>query len=101
MALKINQHQIQMNRVFLSVIAGIFCGIIRIEGVIHGLGVYIGWQLLGSLLMAIMTTLGGGGASITEFFPNGLRDIFLSEIFSGIMTFILVWTIVYDVVHIF
>ena len=96
--LKQNQYQVQMNRTLLSVIAGVVCGIIRVEGVFNGLLMYMLWQILGSTLMWRFAI---PSASSSLCFPNGTREIFQSQLFSGLMTFILVWTLVYDLVHIF
>lgn len=96
--LKFNEYQLQMNRIFLASIAGLVSGILRVEGILMGLGMYLLWNLIGS---SIITFYLGGVPQTRRFFPNGTRDIFLSQIFSGIMTFILVWTLVYDIVHIF
>ena len=94
--LKLNEYQIQMNRLLLAVIAGTVAGILRIEGVMYGVGVFSFWNILGSAIMAVSL-----GKSSRDYFPNGARDVFLSQNFSGLMTFILVWTLVYDIVHIF
>ena len=94
-ALRLNEHQVQMNRLLLSLIAGVVCGILRIEGVINGVGMYLLWQVIGSSIMVVAMR------DAKKYFPHGNRDVFLGQIFSGIMTFILVWTLVYDVVHIF
>ena len=88
----------QMNRILLSVIAGTICGIIRIEGILNGVGMYVLCQFVGSILMSVFACPNGGPS---EYFQSGVRDIILGENFSGIMTFILVWTLVYDIVHIF
>jgi hypothetical protein len=95
--LKMNEYQLQMNRIYLALIAGIVSGILRVEGIVNGLAMYVLWNLIGSSILAVYM----GGSSATKHFPNGLVDIFTSQIFSGIMTYILVWTLVYDVVHIF
>jgi len=97
--LKQNLYQIQMNRMLLSVIAGIVCGIIRVEGVLSGVLMYCLWQLVGSVLMLKFAIASGSCPS--HYFPSGTSEIFVSQNFSGIMTFILVWTLVYDLVHIF
>jgi hypothetical protein len=97
--LKQNLYQIQMNRMLLSVIAGLVCGIIRVEGVLSGVLMYCLWQLVGSVLMLKIAIPSGSCPS--HYFPSGTFEIFVSQNFSGIMTFILVWTLVYDLVHIF
>lgn len=95
--LKMNEYQLQMNRIFLAFIAGLVSGILRVEGILHGLGMYVLWNLIGSTILVLYM----GPSHTKDFFPNGTRDVYLSQIFAGIMTFILVWTVVYDVVHIF
>ena len=99
MILKQNLHQIQMNRMLLSVISGVVCGIMRIEGVFNGVLMYCLWQLVGSVVMVKFSIPSNSSPSL--YFPSGAREVFLSQNFSGIMTFILVWTLVYDLVHIF
>ena len=94
--LKLNQYQLQMNRILIATVSGIVSGILRVEGVAFGLLVFIACNLIGSAVMCL--TMKGG---VTNYFPNGVRDVFLSQNFSGLMTYILVWTLVYDVVHIF
>lgn len=90
-----NTHQIQMSRTLLAVIAGSFAGILHIEGLLNGIMVYLVWQLIGSaVLIQYMKRP-------AEYFPNGSRDVITTGLFSGIMTFVLVWTLVYDIVFIF
>jgi hypothetical protein len=97
-ALKANEYQVQINRILLAVIAGAVSGILRVEGILNGLIMYALWNIVGSLIMIFMA---GGPSKARKCFPNGTWDILLSQNFSGVMTFILIWTIVYDVVHIF
>jgi hypothetical protein len=97
-AFKTNEYQLQMARILIALIAGIVSGILRVEGILNGLGMYALWNVLGSATVIVYM---GGVARASKHFPNGARDVFLYHIFSGIMTFILVWTVVYDVVHIF
>ncbi len=95
MPLKKNMLQMQMNRTLLAVIAGVFAGIVRVEGLLLGMAVFLGWQLVGSAVVL------GYLRRPEEYFPKGLRDLFVSGLFSGMMTFVLVWTLVYDLVYIF
>ena len=95
--LKLNEYQIQMNRILLAVIIGTAAGILRVEGILHGLVMFVLCNLVGSGILTAYI----GPSHVTEYFPNGSRDIFLGQNFSGLMTYILVWTLVYDVVHIF
>lgn len=96
-SVKQNEYQMQMNRIFLAVLAGVVAGILRVEGVQAGLLMFMVWNLIGSAVMSVSI----GVSSAASYFPNGIRDILLSQIFSGLLTYILVWTLVYDVVHIF
>ena len=97
-ALKTNEYQLQMTRILIALIAGIVSGILRVEGIIHGMGMFALWNVIGSVTVILYM---GGLSGALKYFPNGVGEIFLSQIFSGIMTFILVWTVVYDIVHIF
>lgn len=95
---KQNEYQMQMNRIFMALIAGVVSGILRVEGVASGLMMYILSNLVGSAIICVNL---GGVTSSKSYFPNGVRDIMTGQIFSGFLTFILVWTLVYDIVHIF
>lgn len=94
-ALKRNHHQMAMCRLLLGVLAGVVSGILRVEGIVNGLLMFLVANLVGSVVMCVQTR------PVKAYFENGLRDVFTAQLFSGTMTYILVWTLVYDIVHIF
>lgn len=87
--------QLGMIRTLLAVIAGVFAGILHIEGLLLGLTSYIGWQLVGSGIVWVHV------GCVETYFPKGKNDLLMNGFFSGMMTFVLVWTLVYDLVYIF
>lgn len=93
--LKQNMVQMQMNRTLLAVIAGVFAGVVHVEGLLLGMLVYCAWQLVGAAI------IWGYIKTPEAYFPKGVRDLLTSGLFSGMMTFVLVWTLVYDLVYIF
>ena len=95
--LKQNEHQMQMNRICIALIAGVVSGILRVEGLQSGSLMFVLWNLIGSAIMIASV----GFSSARSYFPNGVMDILTSQLFSGLLTYILIWTFVYDIVHIF
>jgi hypothetical protein len=97
LATMINSYYMQMNRVLIAVLVGVLCGILRVEGLIAGLSAFLIGNVVGSGIM--LGSLRGKPAG--EYFQSGAFEIFHSNLFSGLLPFILVWTVVYDVIHIF
>ena len=95
--LKLNQYQVQMNRILIAVISGVVAGIFRIEGILNGLVFLFFSNVLGSTIMCLSMRTEG----VSSYFPGGVKDVYLSQNMAGLMTYILVWTLAYDIIHIF
>ncbi|PFH33050.1 hypothetical protein BESB_082490 [Besnoitia besnoiti] len=89
-----NYRQVAINRHLAAVVAGSVAGVFGLEG-LPGLFVFILVTLLGACLMVAET-----GFQCKSFFTNP-KDIFFAQFFTAALTFILVWTLVYNVVYIF
>ncbi|EER02594.1 conserved hypothetical protein [Perkinsus marinus ATCC 50983] len=73
-------------RTFSAILGGILAGIFRVEGLQYGL-----------ILFALYIRLGGDGK---KYFINE-KDMMIGQLSTGLMGFVLMWTLVYDCVHIF
>ena len=78
-----------------SVLAGVVAGILRVEGLISG-GVCFAISMCLSSLLILASIRGSKSRSL--FFE---QDFFFSEFFSGLLVFVLTWTLAYDFVHLF
>jgi hypothetical protein len=90
-----NENIIYKCRIFGAVVAGMLTGVFGLTG-LAGFAVFI----LSSLLISLFLVL-----SLPKFSIDGLFTSWSSIIFGGLvqgaMTFILVWTLTYDIVYIF
>ena len=77
-----------------AVLAGTIAGILRVEGVLFGILFYYAAMLSCSALVVFTVP------RISDFFAES-RGVFTAGINSGLMGFILCWTIAYNVCHIF
>mmetsp|Transcript_9241 Transcript_9241/g.11189 ORF Transcript_9241/g.11189 Transcript_9241/m.11189 type:complete len:90 (+) Transcript_9241:3-272(+) len=82
-------------RTFSAILGGILAGIFRVEGLQYGLLLFAIVQLFGSLLLYLR--LGGNGK---KYFISE-KDVAIGQLSTGLMGFVLMWTLVYDCVHIF
>merc|ERR1712217_324830 len=73
-------------RVFSSVIAGCVAGLLKCEG-FSGVFVFIVVTLIHSTMIMVKM-----GFNVTRHFPRG-HDIFVSQFSSGLMSYILFWTL--------
>ncbi|KAF4658152.1 hypothetical protein FOZ61_005819 [Perkinsus olseni] len=94
-ALANNMRLLGSCRTFSAILGGILAGIFRVEGLQYGLVLFAVVQLLGSLLLYVR--LGGDGK---KYFISE-KDVMVGQLFTGLMGFVLMWTLVYDCVHIF
>ena len=79
-------NDMQMARMLIAVLGGIVAGILRIGGVGNGLICFALSNIIGSLIL---------------WQKGEVTEVFSSNMFTGLLSYILVWTLVYDVVHIF
>eukprot|EP00929_Paragymnodinium_shiwhaense_P122247 TRINITY_DN94877_c0_g1_i1.p2 TRINITY_DN94877_c0_g1~~TRINITY_DN94877_c0_g1_i1.p2 ORF type:complete len:127 (-),score=26.40 TRINITY_DN94877_c0_g1_i1:192-572(-) len=81
-------------RVFSGVMAGCIAGVLMFEGV-AGILIFVAVTALHSLM--IWAKMGFNGA---RHFPT-TKDVFTSQFTAGLLSFILFWTLSFDMVHIF
>merc|ERR1719198_1159772 len=93
-ALQHNARTLAHTRIFSGCMAGGVAGLLKCEG-LSGVFVFIVITLLHSAM--IFMKMGG---DVTRHFPKA-QDIFVSQFSHGVMSFILFWTLAYDMVHIF
>uniref|UniRef100_A0A7S2NGN3 ER membrane protein complex subunit 6 n=1 Tax=Zooxanthella nutricula TaxID=1333877 RepID=A0A7S2NGN3_9DINO len=94
MALQHNARALAHARVFSGVMAGCVAGLLRCEG-LAGLFVFVFVTLAHSAMIFVKMSF-----QVQRHFPKP-HDIFVSSFAGGIMSFILFWTLSFDVVHIF
>lgn len=93
-ALQQNMRTLSHCRIFAGVMAGCIAGLLKIEGLL-GVAVFIVVTLIHSTMIAAKM-----GFEITRHFPKS-RDLFVSQFGGGLLSFILFWTLSFDMVHIF
>jgi hypothetical protein len=86
-----NSHTLERMRILTSILAAVLAGLFDVN-LYGGVGVYIGLHLIITLL--IFVTLKG---RITDFFLKEL-DL-LGGLGSGVLAFLCVWIIVYNIVY--
>ena len=89
-----NQAELMKARGLAAVLAGLVAGILRVEGVIFGSIFYLIAMLASSALVAFAVP------RLDEYFAEP-KSVHTSGIGSGLMGFILCWTIAYNLCHIF
>mmetsp|Transcript_102851 Transcript_102851/g.245119 ORF Transcript_102851/g.245119 Transcript_102851/m.245119 type:complete len:114 (+) Transcript_102851:82-423(+) len=93
-ALQENMRTLSNCRICAGVMSGCIAGLLKIEGTL-GVLVFIVVTLIHSLMICVKL-----GFEITGHFPKS-RDVFVSQFGGGLLSFILFWTLSYDLVHIF
>uniref|UniRef100_A0A7S0ZNZ5 ER membrane protein complex subunit 6 n=1 Tax=Noctiluca scintillans TaxID=2966 RepID=A0A7S0ZNZ5_NOCSC len=93
-ALQHNVRALGHSRVSAGIVAGCVAGLLKFEG-LSGLCVFVLITVLHSLM--ILTRM---GLSSRRHFPR-THDVFLNQFSHGLLSFILFWTLAYDMVHIF
>jgi len=89
-----NLAELMKARGLAAVLAGVVAGILRIEGVVFG-GVFFLTAMLASSALVAWSARPAG-----DFFAEG-GQVFSFGLSSGLMGFVLCWTIVYNLCHIF
>ena len=87
---KKNEYYMQMTRILIAVLAGIVAGILRVEGIANGVLLFVLANLVGSLILVFL-----------HRDDKTTCNFFVSNFFGGALSFILMWTLVYDVIHIY
>eukprot|EP00933_Yihiella_yeosuensis_P064664 TRINITY_DN68126_c0_g1_i1.p1 TRINITY_DN68126_c0_g1~~TRINITY_DN68126_c0_g1_i1.p1 ORF type:complete len:126 (+),score=20.84 TRINITY_DN68126_c0_g1_i1:102-479(+) len=93
-SLQLNARTLGNCRIFSGVMAGCIAGLLKIEG-LSGVLVFILTTLLHSAMIFVKM-----GGSVSRHFLKS-HDVFTTQFLAGLMSFILFWTLAYDMVHIF
>eukprot|EP01095_Lingulamoeba_sp_RSL-Kostka_P009775 TRINITY_DN3393_c0_g1_i1.p1 TRINITY_DN3393_c0_g1~~TRINITY_DN3393_c0_g1_i1.p1 ORF type:complete len:110 (+),score=1.30 TRINITY_DN3393_c0_g1_i1:44-373(+) len=91
----INRRVVYNARIMISVIAGIYAGIMGATN-LFGLIIYL---MISILLLSLVLIL-KIKFDFSSFFQSKLL-IFKEGLFQGLMTFVLFWTLAYNIVHIY
>lgn len=92
-----NSETVYRVRTLTSLLAGIAAGVLGITGV-YGLLFFIAHAALTAAALERFSCKGKADA----YFPAGKKQLFsFSELTTGALTYILVWTLVYDSIYIF
>ncbi|OEH78363.1 rab5-interacting protein [Cyclospora cayetanensis] len=89
-----NLRQIHLNRHMTALTAGAVAGICGLEN-LAGFGVYMLLTVMGSLVFLLEAKM-----RLNAFFLKPTEP-FTGSLFSGLMTFVLSWTLVYNAVYVF
>uniref|UniRef100_A0A1X7V0W6 ER membrane protein complex subunit 6 n=1 Tax=Amphimedon queenslandica TaxID=400682 RepID=A0A1X7V0W6_AMPQE len=93
-AVRHNASLIEYGRTSISVIAGVTAGILGLTG-IYGFGFYLIYSFVMSGLLVIKV-----GSKWNKYFQS--RYAMLTDgVFGGLFTYVLLWTFVYGLVHVF
>ena len=84
------------SRILTSIGGGAVTGILGYTG-LSGFLAYILFYILGSLLVLVR---GGNGFSGSAWFASS-SDFWTGGLSQGVMTFVLFWTLFYDIVHVY
>lgn len=93
-AVRHNASLIEYGRTSVSVIAGVTAGILGLTG-LYGFGLYLIYSFVMSALIMIKV-----GSKWNKYFQS--RYTLLTDgVFGGLFTYVLLWTFVYGLVHVF
>ncbi|CAK0860674.1 unnamed protein product [Prorocentrum cordatum] len=93
-ALAANSKSLGHARVLAGAVAGCVAGLLRCEG-LSGVLLFLTVTLLHSAMIYAKM-----GFNVTRYFQK-TQDIFVRDCTHGLLPFILIWTLVYDMAHIF
>lgn len=91
-----NQEIVTRLRTITTLVAGITAGIMGVTGW-YGALVFLGMNALAFTVLKVLT-----GTSSKSYFVGGSQELFsFSSLSTGALTFVFVWTIIYDSIYIF
>ena len=93
-----NHMEFSQSRNLAAILAGCVAGILKVEGYIPGAIFYLISMFSSSVLITVKA--GGSFQRLEDFFTSK-KFVFSGEIFSGLLVFVLCWTLAYDLVHVF
>lgn len=92
-----NFEKLQEIRIMSSLLSGIGAGVLGLTG-IYGFLFFI----VLSVITSCLTLYFGCKGSTKLYLPGGKKPFFdITQIFSGCSTFLFVWTVTYDAIHLF
>lgn len=94
----INNDTVYRIRTMTSLVAGVAAGILGVTGLYGVIFFVVHALVVAKLIQMILCT----GKNATPYFSQGAKQLFsFSELSTGMLTYILVWTLVYDSIYIF
>jgi hypothetical protein len=90
----LNQTELMKARTLASVLAGVVAGTLRVEGVVIG-GLFFIFAMLASSALLIFAL-----PRVSDYFATQ-QEIYTLGLGSGLMGYVLTWTVVYNLCHIF
>lgn len=88
-----NWQSIEFVRNVASLTFGILAGILRLESQYGFIFYFVSSTFVSSLIYLVMT-----GSEPSKYFVSPTSDVWFSEIFGGLSSFILTWTLFYNLV---
>ena len=89
-----NHNELMKARGLASVLAGVVAGILRVEGVVYGAIFFVLVMLASSLVVVHHVQ------KVSDYFAEP-ASVYTNGLSSGLMGFVLSWTVVYNLCHIF
>mmetsp|Transcript_47745 Transcript_47745/g.116990 ORF Transcript_47745/g.116990 Transcript_47745/m.116990 type:complete len:113 (+) Transcript_47745:138-476(+) len=96
LALARNATVTYQQRVLSAIIAGCVAGTLGLQSW-RGFVLYVVWMLC----VHSPVVLAHCGFSAERFFTTGLRGVLVDNILSGALTFVLIWSLVYNIVYVY
>lgn len=93
----LNADTLSRVRTVTALLAGVVAGVLGITGLM-GFVWYVLHAVITSFIVSTMTC----GGRPEKFFASGMKHLLsFGELMSGLLTYVLMWTIVYDSIYIF
>eukprot|EP01129_Flabellula_baltica_P003943 TRINITY_DN13685_c0_g1_i1.p1 TRINITY_DN13685_c0_g1~~TRINITY_DN13685_c0_g1_i1.p1 ORF type:complete len:122 (-),score=16.43 TRINITY_DN13685_c0_g1_i1:100-465(-) len=89
-----NGAQLSQCKMLMSLVGGCVAGILGFEGVL-GFLFFVGVTLFGGFMIEL-----AAGFDLSQYF-QGRRDVYQSGIAQCLLTYIMFWTLCFDIVHIY
>lgn len=96
-AVAMNEQSSMQVHTMSAILAGVVAGAFGLTG-LYGLLFFCACNVITSVMVAWK---GCGGQSHVYFPPGTKKSFSLDNLFKGIMSFLLVWTVVYDAIYLF
>lgn len=93
-----NHHELLQSRTLAAVLAGIVAGILKVEGYVYGGLFFVLAMLLSSALVVLKVYV--ISFKVAEVFPTQ-SAVWFGDLSSGLLSFILCWSLTYCLVHVF